>query len=273
VTAAPRRGRRVLLAAAVGVVLLVPARAALAQPAVTATATCSPDGSATYQLTVAGTEFPPQAQVTVTFTAVGQADPAAQPDDQTTTSDAAGTFAVQQQDVPVGQTAAFTVQAASGATVATDELDAPACPPAGETTTSTTIENQDQADQITLSPTAGVPGTVVTVTGRGFEPGARLRLRWDRGLGEDVVTVGPLGTFLGRLLIFRKDIIGPRRLLIEPDEPGAGAAPATTATTLPGVATTATTLPGAGVDEEALTFLVLPARQSPAVYGPASQVR
>jgi hypothetical protein len=261
VTAAPRRGRRVLLAAAVGVVLLAPARAALAQPAVTATTSCSPDGSASYRLTVAGTEFPPQAQVAVTFTAVGQADPAAQPDDQNTNSDAAGAFAVQ-QTVQVGQTAAFTVQAASGATVASKDFDVPACPLAGETTTSTTIVDQDQAGQVTLSPTAGVPGTVVQVTGRDFEPGARLRLRWDRGLGEATVTVGPVGTFVGQLLIFRKDVIGPRRLLIEAAEPGAEAAPTTT-----------TVEPGAGVGEEDLTFLVLPARQSPAVYGPASQVR
>jgi hypothetical protein len=246
----------VLLAAALGVMLLAPAGAALAQPAVTATATCSPDGSATYQLTVSGTEFPPQAPVAVTFTAVGQADPAAQPGAQNTTSDAAGAFTVRQQAVPVGQTAAFTVQAASGATVATDDFDVPDCPPAGETTT--TVEAA--ADQITLSPTAGVPGTVVQVTGRGFEPGARLRLRWDPGLGEVVVTAGPAGTFEAGLLIFRKDIIGPRRLVIEAAEPGAGAA-----------VTTTTAAPGAGVDEEALTFLVLPARQSPALIGPLSQ--
>jgi len=262
--AAPRRGgRRVLLAAAVGVMLLAPAGAALAQPAVTATATCSPDGSATFQLTVTGTEFPPQAPVAVTFTVVGQADPAAQPGAQNATSDAAGAFTVRQQAIPVGQTTAFTVQAASGATVATDDVDVPACPPAGETTTTV----QAVADRITLNPTTGVPGTVVQVTGTGFDPGVSLRLRWDLGLGEVTVTTGPAGTFQAALLIFRKDVTGPRRLVIEPA--GAGEGPGeTTTTTQPGVTTTP---PAADVDEAALTFLVLPARQSPAVVGPFGQ--
>jgi hypothetical protein len=129
---------------------------------------------------------------------------------------------------------------------------------------------QAAADRVTLNPTTGVPGTVVQVTGTGFDPGAGLRLRWDRGLGEVAVTAGPVGTFQAALLIFRNDIVGPRRLVIEPAGAGEGAAESPT-TTLPAAESPTTTLPAADVDENGPTFLVQQARRSPAVVGPAGQ--
>jgi len=255
--AARRRTRRLLLALTAGVTLLAPARAALAQPAVTVATTCSPDGSATYRLAVTGSEFPPQAPVTVTFTAAGGVVDSGGPRTQTTNSDAAGAFTVQQQAVPVGSARAFTVRASGGGTVATATLDVPDCPEGGATTTATTVAGV--AVPVTLSPATGVPGTVVQVTGTGFDPGARLLLRWDRGLGEVTVAVAGDGTFQAALLIFRKDILGPRRLLVEP----AGQAPAAPTTTA--VSDTAAA--------DATTFLVLPTRQNPALGGAAAQGR
>jgi hypothetical protein len=129
---------------------------------------------------------------------------------------------------------------------------------------------QAAAERVTLNPTTGVPGTVVQVTGTGLDPGASLRLRWDRGLGEVTVTAGLAGTFQAALLIFRNDLIGPRRLVIEPA--GAGEPPAESPTTTGPLAESPTTTPpAADVDENAPTFLVLQARQSPAVVGPAGQ--
>jgi hypothetical protein len=247
--AARRRTRRLLLALTAGVTLLAPARAALAQPAVTVATTCSPDGSATYRLAVTGNEFPPQAPVTVTvtFTAAGGVVDSGGPRTQTTNSDAAGAFTVQQQAVAVGSARAFTVRASGGGTVATATLDVPDCPEGGA------------AVPVTLSPATGVPGTVVQVTGTGFDPGARLLLRWDRGLGEVTVAVAGDGTFQAALLIFRKDILGPRRLLVEP----AGQAPAAPTTTAVSEIAAA----------DATTFLVLPTRQNPALGGAAAQGR
>jgi len=254
------RTRRLLLAVTAALLLLAPARAAFAQPAVTVATTCSPDGSATYRLAVTGSEFPPQVPVTVTFTAAGGVVDPGGPRTQTTTSDAGGAFTVQQRAVAVGAARAFTVRA-SGGVVATVSLAVPDCP-AGA------------AVPLTLSPATGVPGTVVQVTGSGFDPGARLLLRWDRGLGEVTVTVAGDGTFQAALLIFRKDILGPRRLLVEPAGP-APTGPTTTAVsdTTAASATTATTLVEGAAAADATTFLVLPARQNPAFGGAAAQGR
>lgn len=211
------RTRWLLPAVAAGVLLLVPAGAALAQPSVTAATSCSPDGTASYRLTVTGSEFPPQTTVTVSFTAAGGVVDPGGPRARTTTSDAAGAA------VPV-----------------------------------------------TLSPTTGVPGTVVQVAGTGFEPGARLLLRWDHGIGQVTVTVAGDGSFQAALLIFRKDIIGPRHLLVEPA--GQALAGSTTSTTQ-AQATTATNLLDGAAAADATTFLVLPTRQNPALGSPATQGR
>jgi hypothetical protein len=131
---------------------------------------------------------------------------------------------------------------------------------------------------VTLSPTTGVPGTVVQVAGSGFEPGARLLLRWDHGLGEVTATVAGDGTFQAALLIFRKDVVGPRRLLVEPagqaaaattEAPSTTEAPASSATT--STEATGTTLLNGAAAADATTFLVLPTRRNPALGDPASQ--
>jgi hypothetical protein len=128
------------------------------------------------------------------------------------------------------------------------------------------------AGPVTLSPTTGVPGTVVQVAGSGFAPGARLLLRWDHGIGQVTVTVAGDGTFQAALLIFRNDVVGPRRLLVEPA--GQAAAAATTTTEAPStIEASATTLIGGAAAVDATTFLVLPARQSPALGGAATQGR
>ena len=150
---------------------------------------------------------------------------------------------------------------------------------------------QPAAGLVALSPTTGVPGTVVQVTGSGFQPGESLLLRWDRGIGQVTVTVAGDGTFQAALLIFRKDVVGPRRLLVEPAGQAAAAATTTSETTTTTEATgaaqaaagstttteaagaTATTLLDGAAAADATTFLVLPTRQNPALGGAATQGR
>jgi hypothetical protein len=135
---------------------------------------------------------------------------------------------------------------------------------------------------VTLSPTTGVPGTVVQVAGSGFQPGASLRLRWDHGIGETIVTVAGDGTFQAALLIFRKDVVGPRHLLVEPAAQAAAAEATTTSQALASTETTETTeapavtdttLPDGAAAAEAATFLVIPARQNPALGAAAAAGR
>ncbi len=69
-----------------------------------------------------------------------------------------------------------------------------------------------------LSPEVARPGLVVIATGRGFPPGAQVRLRWSRGITEDlpVVTADEQGAFSRQVLVFHNDLLGMRDLLAEP---------------------------------------------------------
>jgi Tol biopolymer transport system component len=73
------------------------------------------------------------------------------------------------------------------------------------------------------------PGLVVNATGSGFPPGAQVRLRWSRGISEDlpVVTADANGTFSQGVLVFHNDLLGERDLVAE--SAGGSAFPSVTA--------------------------------------------
>ena len=62
------------------------------------------------------------------------------------------------------------------------------------------------------------PGLVVNVTGSGFPAGAQVRLRWSRGITEDlpVITADATGAFSQAVLVFHNDLLGERDLVAEP---------------------------------------------------------
>ncbi len=68
-----------------------------------------------------------------------------------------------------------------------------------------------------LSPEVARPGLVVIAKGSGFPPGAQVRLRWSRGISEDlpVVTADGQGAFTRQVLVFHNDLLGRRDLLAE----------------------------------------------------------
>ena len=61
------------------------------------------------------------------------------------------------------------------------------------------------------------PGLVVNATGGGFPPGAQIRLRWSRGISEDlpVITADASGAFSQEVLVFHNDLLGQRDLVAE----------------------------------------------------------
>jgi Tol biopolymer transport system component len=76
---------------------------------------------------------------------------------------------------------------------------------------------------LVLDPPIGPPGMVTVVSGSGFPPGAGIRLAWSQGITP---TLAPIvadadGTFTVGVLVFHKDIVGPRRLVASALEPGA----------------------------------------------------
>ncbi len=71
--------------------------------------------------------------------------------------------------------------------------------------------------KLVLTPAVGQPGTVVIVEGSGFPDGARVALRWDKGITQrmdPVVAKG--GRFRVQVLIFHNDLTGERQLLASP---------------------------------------------------------
>jgi hypothetical protein len=72
-----------------------------------------------------------------------------------------------------------------------------------------------------FDPPLGPPGIVTIVTGSGFPPGALVAPRWSVGLNQvsAPASVGPDGTFVLQVLVFRNDIVGPR-ILIASAAPG-----------------------------------------------------
>jgi len=75
-----------------------------------------------------------------------------------------------------------------------------------------------------FDPPIGPPGIVTVVTGSGFPPGALVVAHWDIGLNQasPPVSVGPDGTFVVQVLVFRNDIVGPRKLIVSAAPGGPG---------------------------------------------------
>jgi Tol biopolymer transport system component len=71
---------------------------------------------------------------------------------------------------------------------------------------------------LVLSSEVARPGLVLLATGSGFPPGAQVRLRWSRGITEDLplITADANGAFSHQVLVFHNDLLGERDLLAEP---------------------------------------------------------
>ncbi|WP_026315890.1 DUF11 domain-containing protein [Actinokineospora enzanensis] len=69
-----------------------------------------------------------------------------------------------------------------------------------------------------VDPTAGPQGSVTNAIGQDFPPDATVRLSWNPGISEfpGLVRVRPDGTFTVSVLVFHKDILGPRALWADP---------------------------------------------------------
>ncbi len=61
-------------------------------------------------------------------------------------------------------------------------------------------------------PPLGPPGFVTSIKGRFFPPNAALVLQWDPGLGTLNIRSDADGEFTVPMLIFRRDMLGPRRI-------------------------------------------------------------
>ncbi len=59
------------------------------------------------------------------------------------------------------------------------------------------------------------PGNVIEVTGDGFPTDEPVTLSWDRGIGLETVQGDEDGEISTLMLIFRRDIVGPRELIAE----------------------------------------------------------
>lgn len=75
---------------------------------------------------------------------------------------------------------------------------------------------------IVLDRPLGPPGAVVGVGGSGFRPGERVILSWSPGLGMTEAVAGGGGSFVARVLVFQRDLLGPRTLTAtRPEVPNA----------------------------------------------------
>jgi len=84
------------------------------------------------------------------------------------------------------------------------------CPPT--TTTTTTIPTNGH-EQLTITPTAGPTGSVPSVQGTGFTPGATVVLQWRPGIGSTTAVADAFGSFTVPLLVMPHDVIGPRKVV------------------------------------------------------------
>ncbi|RLK58255.1 hypothetical protein CLV68_4351 [Actinokineospora cianjurensis] len=114
------------------------------------------------------------------------------------------------------------VQAAYIATTAVDipvtatvSTTGPDIDPADNTATGRVVVRQPV---LRVDPTAGPQGAVTNAIGTDFPPGATVRLSWDTGISETpgLVPVRPDGTFQAQVLVFHKDVLGPRLLAADP---------------------------------------------------------
>lgn len=75
--------------------------------------------------------------------------------------------------------------------------------------------------RLVLEPAIGPPGFVTRATGDGFAADTGVLLEWRPGIGQVTVTTNEVGAFVVQVLVFHKDILGPRELqavLAEPPE-------------------------------------------------------
>ncbi|MDP8971340.1 MAG: choice-of-anchor D domain-containing protein [Actinomycetota bacterium] len=64
--------------------------------------------------------------------------------------------------------------------------------------------------RLQVDPPLGRPGFVATVSGFDFPANTEVAVTWNPGLGGSRVVTGPDGTFRVPMLVFRRDVVGPR---------------------------------------------------------------
>jgi uncharacterized repeat protein (TIGR01451 family) len=72
------------------------------------------------------------------------------------------------------------------------------------------------APRLVIAPSLGTPGSVATAIGTGFPPNAPVALRWRPGVGGLLLTTSGGGTFRVSVLVFPRDVLGPRLLVASP---------------------------------------------------------
>jgi hypothetical protein len=85
--------------------------------------------------------------------------------------------------------------------------------PGQTTTTTTTLPGQPApgTPKLVLNPTVGTPGTIVTVTGTGFQPNTPVTVSWTVSTGSVVIVADSNGHLPpSQLLILTPDVLGPR---------------------------------------------------------------
>jgi hypothetical protein len=85
------------------------------------------------------------------------------------------------------------------------------------TNLSVALRGRASKAKLVITPDVGQPGTVVIVDGSGFPDGAKVTLRWSRGITQrmDPITATG-GTFHAQMLVFHNDLTGPRDLIAAP---------------------------------------------------------
>ena len=89
------------------------------------------------------------------------------------------------------------------------------CAPPNSTTTTppttpTTPPPTPGTPRLSIDPSTGPGGSVATVTGTGFAPGATVVVAWTPGLGSAPAVADASGHFVVSLLVFAHDQMGPR---------------------------------------------------------------
>jgi hypothetical protein len=85
--------------------------------------------------------------------------------------------------------------------------------PTNSTTTTTTTVPTNGHEQLTITPSAGPTGSVPSVQGTGFTPGATVVLQWRPGIGSTTAVADAFGSFTVPLLVMPHDVIGPRQVV------------------------------------------------------------
>ncbi len=96
-------------------------------------------------------------------------------------------------------------------TTQTTTSTTPTTTPGTSTTPTTTPTSQARVPTLVLNPGLGPPGTIVTVTGSGFQPNTPVTVSWSTSTGSVVITANGLGDLPpSPLLILTPDVLGPR---------------------------------------------------------------